>query len=89
MSGQSIDGQIAAAKLAQREQCSADEFTPTTEQVRATFPADKIGGGALTRADFARWLAAHDGQVAAAEREACAQIVEDAHGSLSAHITAQ
>ena len=56
---------------------STDEFTPTTERVRAFYVAacdSPIAGmDALYRQDFDRWLAEHDEEI----REAASQTIED------------
>jgi hypothetical protein len=53
------------------------EFTPTTEQVRRkyAYASTDIAGPGPRYTLFDRWLAQHDAEVAAAENEACAQVV--------------
>ena len=41
------------------------EYTPTTEQIRATYAAGESEGTPEDYAEFDRWLAAHDAEVRA------------------------
>lgn len=57
----------------------ADDYTPTTEEVREQYTREeppRIGTVAERRAEFDRWLAAHDAQVRADERERIASAIE-------------
>lgn len=63
----------------------SDPYTPTTKEVRRVYvlaPDNLAADGKpewsmYTQDQFDRWLAAHDAEVRADERERCAQIVRE------------
>ena len=59
----------------------ADEFTPTTEQVQDSYVFGVLHGESIEqrRSLFASWLAQHDAEVRADQREKDAQIAEHVH----------
>lgn len=53
------------------------DYTPTTDEVRECFPDGPASPrfGKVLRLEFDRWLAAHDAEIRADEREQAAQRV--------------
>lgn len=75
----------------------SDGYTPTTANVRdcyvyaeQQYDGDVANPVHLAVAEFDRWLAAHDREVAATERERCARIAEAQaiHPDIEPHLTA-
>ena len=72
-------GVMSKARQAAEEPTVADEYTPTTEQVRGHFAASPMAPSPreFARGAFDRWLAARDREVAAKALRDAAQIVQD------------